>query len=63
MMTFIAPEPDQLIIQYQSKRKLCSLLTGLLEGTADYFETPIRYSQTHCMLKGADACELHLTFA
>ena len=61
-ITFTDPGPDQLLLTYSSKRKLCALMAGLLEGTAEHFNTPIEYQQTRCMHQGADTCEFHLTF-
>jgi predicted hydrocarbon binding protein len=61
-MRFVDPSPDELLITYISKRKLCTLMEGLLDGTAEYFKTPIRYGQSACVLRGAETCEFHLTF-
>jgi hypothetical protein len=63
LITWTDPGPDRLVLVYASRRKLCSLATGLLEGAAEHFKTPIHYAHTRCMLEGADACELELTFA
>ncbi len=61
-MFFVDPAPDQLILRYVSKRQLCPLVSGLLDGTAEYFRTPIGHTQTQCTQSGASACEFHLTF-
>jgi hypothetical protein len=55
--------PDGLVLRYVSKRRLCDLMGGLLDGAADWFKTPIHYAHKRCMKDGADACELHLTFS
>ena len=62
-ITYVDPAPDQLILTYRSKRGLCSLMAGLLEGVAVFFETPLDYRQTQCTSQGAGACEFHLSFS
>lgn len=56
------PSPDILIMRYRSKRKLCFLMEGLLEGVADYYRSPIRQRQKRCMIEGAEECDFELTF-
>ena len=57
------PAADQLIIHYQSERKLCAFMEGLIDGVAKHFNTRIDYHQSACMHHGADECEFHLTFS
>ena len=57
-----SPAPDRLIMRYESERRLCALVEGLLEGVATHFDVPIRHSQTACMLHGDPACVFDLTF-
>jgi predicted hydrocarbon binding protein len=61
-ITFVDPAPNELILTYRSRRRLCPLMAGLLEGAAAYFGTPLEYRETKCTSQGADACEFHLTF-
>ncbi len=56
------PAPDRLILRYTSKRKLCPLFAGLVEGTGDYFKVPIAQAQTECTREGAPSCEFSLHF-
>ncbi|MFQ5464333.1 MAG: heme NO-binding domain-containing protein [Thermodesulfobacteriota bacterium] len=56
------PAPDRLVIRYESRRKLCHLFEGLIDGVADYYGSPIEYGQRTCMLEGARACEFELAF-
>lgn len=49
-------DDDVITLRYQSNRKMCALMEGLLQGAADYFDTPIEYSQRECMHDGAEAC-------
>ncbi len=55
-------DPDNLIIKYQSKRKLCQFMEGMIEGVGDYYKSPIQYKQNTCMLEDGDVCEFDLTF-
>ncbi len=59
---FREPDSDRLIMEYRSERKLCKFMEGLIEGIGDYYNTPIQYRQTRCMLNGEDMCEFDLTF-
>lgn len=61
-VTWEDPALNRLVLTYVSERKLCALMTGLLEGVAEHFKTPIQYTHTKCMRNGADVCEFHLTF-
>jgi hypothetical protein len=56
------PAPDRLIIEYISRRKLCKLMEGLLEGVGDYFKSPVQYRQTRCALEMGDVCEFDVSF-
>ena len=60
---FREPDSDRLIMEYRSERKLCKFMEGLIEGVGDYYNTPIQYRQTRCMLNGEDVCEFDLTFS
>lgn len=62
-ITFVDPGPDELMLIYESRRRMCSLATGLLEGCAEFFRAPIDYHETQCMKSGSPTCHFHLTFA
>ena len=47
-----------VVIAYTSERRLCPLLEGLVEGTAEKYETPITITQPQCMLRGEPACSV-----
>jgi hypothetical protein len=57
------PDARHLVIEYRSARKLCALMEGLLDGTADFFATTIGQQQTRCLLRGDECCEFQLEFA
>lgn len=59
---FEDPAPTTLILHYHSRRRLCALFEGLLDGTADYFGVPFTHEQTACMSAGAPNCDFRLEF-
>lgn len=54
--------PNKLNISYISKRKLCHLMEGIINGVAEHYQVPIDYRQTQCMHKGDEICKFELTF-
>jgi hypothetical protein len=62
--TFEYSETDNgdLLMFYQSKRKLCHLSVGLITGAAKHFEQKISIEHPVCMHNGADKCELVISF-
>lgn len=60
---FEDPAPRELVLHYHSKRQLCALFEGLLDGTADYFGVPLTREQTACMSGGAPSCDFALQFS
>lgn len=57
-----SPAPDRLVMRYESDRRLCALVDGLLDGVASHYGVPIRHVQTSCMLRGDPACTFDLAF-
>jgi hypothetical protein len=55
--------PDILMLTYSSPRKLCALLFGAIEGSAQRFGDHVEIVEHTCMHRGADACrfEIHFT--
>jgi hypothetical protein len=54
---------DQLVLGYHSKRRLCGLAEGLIEGAADHFSEGVSIAQTLCMHRGDDKCVLVCRFS
>ena len=54
---------DAVTIAYTSPRKLCSLLEGLVDGTARHYGESASIDQSECMLRGDAAClfQVHFT--
>jgi hypothetical protein len=46
------------VIAYTSERRLCGLLEGLVEGTAERYGTQIRMAHPQCMLRGDPGCSI-----
>lgn len=59
---FDTSSPDVLLIDYRSKRKLCSLAEGFVEGAADHYREQVTMDQSRCMNRGDDRCVLRLSF-
>jgi len=55
------PKGD-LVMFYQSKRKLCHLSEGLITSAAKHFDQPISIAHPECMHDGADKCKLIIHF-
>lgn len=51
-----------LIVGYSSRRKLCALAEGLIEGAAAHFHQRVMIDQPICMLQGHSKCELRCSF-
>ena len=56
------PSEDRLVMHYSSKRQLCPLVRGLLDGAAKSFNESIVVKETACTHQGAERCTFELTF-
>lgn len=55
--------PDNnLVMFYQSKRKLCYLSEGLILSASKHFNQPITIDHPECMHDGAEKCKLIISF-
>ena len=55
-------ENNTLIMYYRSKRKLCHVSVGLINGAAKHFQEKIHISHPECMHDGAERCKLIIDF-
>ena len=55
--------PALLVMGYHSKRKLCALAEGLIDGAAAHFGETVSIDHPLCMHRGDASCRLELTFA
>jgi hypothetical protein len=53
-------EADGVTIDYSSPRKLCVLLRGLAEGTAQYYGETAQIDEVTCMLRGDTSCRFEI---
>jgi predicted hydrocarbon binding protein len=53
--------PDVLIVDYQSHRKLCPVVRGIIRGLGEKFGERFDINETQCMLRGADKCSMRVT--
>jgi hypothetical protein len=60
--TFAEGPDGALVLRYESARKLCAFLEGLLVGLAQHFDHAVRYDHAVCMHDGHDHCELVVAF-
>lgn len=60
---FDMSSPDVLVMSYYSKRKLCALAEGLIEGAAGHFGETVHIGHPVCMHRGDSRCRLELSFA
>lgn len=57
-----ASDPEKLRMVYRSKRRLCALAEGFIEGAATHFGERVEGRQLRCMHRGDDCCEFSLRF-
>lgn len=60
---FDTSNPAQLLMDYESPRKLCAFAEGLVQGAADHFEETVVIEQPLCMNRGDPHCRLAITFS
>ncbi len=60
---FDTTSPDLLILSYYSKRKLCALAEGFVEGAAAHFGETVTIAHSLCMHRGDGHCRIELSFS
>jgi len=50
-------------MHYRSKRRLCPVLRGLIEGVGMLFDEKLTVRETACVGTGADHCIMEVTFS
>lgn len=56
------PAEKSLVMLYRSKRKMCHLAHGLIEGSAEHFGSKITKRETQCLHRGDDHCRIEIEF-
>ena len=59
---FETTSPELLVMGYQSKRKLCALAHGFVEGAADHYGERVSVVHRSCMHTGDDKCVFEISF-
>jgi Haem-NO-binding len=59
-LTVTEDGPDAVTIDYSSPRRLCHLLIGLTEGTAEYYGEEVVLDEVQCMHRGDPACRFRV---
>jgi hypothetical protein len=52
----------ELVIGYNSERKMCALADGFMQGAAEYYHEKAAITQSQCMHDGAAKCVFHVRF-
>jgi len=52
-----------VVVTYDSERKLCSVARGVVLGVADHYDDDVTITEPECARKGADRCRLRIAFA
>lgn len=55
--------PGELELEYRSKKKMCALAEGLIQGAADVFGETVAIEQPRCLHRGDESCLLICRFA
>jgi len=53
-------DPKRMIVNYQSERKMCSVVRGVLRGLGSKFDERLYIDETQCMHNGADKCIINV---
>lgn len=58
----LSEDHNHMILTYDSKRKLCSLLDGCIHGSADRFGEKVYTREHSCMKRGDPVCRFEVRF-
>lgn len=58
-----SPDPQALLLVYDSERHLCPLLWGAIHGAADYYGEQVTISEQTCMRRGDATCTFAVKFS
>ena len=51
---------EEMVLHYQSKRMLCSVVRGVIRGLGEHFGEKFSINETQCMHHGAQECTFEL---
>lgn len=52
--------PDEVVVTYNSPRRLCGFAKGIVRGLARHFGETVTLDETSCMLRGGAECRLRI---
>jgi len=55
--------PDEVVIEYTSKRKLCAIARGIVKGVASHYREQVAVSESQCQLRGDKQCLISVRLA
>jgi predicted hydrocarbon binding protein len=61
MLQCARKSPTEVVITYNSKRRMCALAKGIIEGLAKLYKQRARVEESSCMLKGDAQCVIAVT--
>lgn len=61
-LRYVNHGPELLEIIYDSPRRLCRFLQGVIDGTGQYFNEPLEIRELECQHRGAAACRILVHF-
>lgn len=59
----LEPAPDRLELVYDSPRKLCPIMHGMIESVAELYGERVDVTEPACMHRGDPACRFDVRFA
>lgn len=52
--------PDEVIVHYQSPRKMCVYISGIIDAVGEHFKEKLELTETQCMHQHKPECEIHV---
>jgi predicted hydrocarbon binding protein len=60
VFVFDVSDPQRVVMEYRSARRLCAFAEGLLLGAGDHWAQPVAVAQPACMNRGDDRCLIEI---
>jgi len=52
--------PDEVVVHYQSPRRMCVYLFGIIDAVGEHFKENLEITQPKCMHSNDPECEIHV---
>lgn len=52
--------PDEVVVYYQSERKMCPYILGIIDSMGEYYNEKLDVYHTKCQRNKASECEIHV---